>query len=34
VIRHNLGWTLIVLAYLMLLGVLFYAGPLRGLLPH
>jgi lactate permease len=34
VIRHNMGWTLILLAYLMLLGVLFYAGPLRLLLPH
>ena len=34
VIRHNMGWTLIFLAYLMLLGVLFYAGPLRLLLPH
>ena len=33
VIRHNMGWTLIVLAYLMLLGILFYAGPLRTLLP-
>jgi lactate permease len=34
VIRHNMAWTLIVLAYLMLLGVLFYVGPLRALLPH
>jgi lactate permease len=34
VIRHNMGWTLVMLAYLMLLGVLFYAGPLRNLLPH
>ncbi len=34
VIRHNMGWTLVMLAYLMLLGVLFYVGPLRVLLPH
>jgi lactate permease len=33
VIRHNMGWTLVLLAYLMLLGVLFYATPLRKLLP-
>jgi len=24
VIRHNMGWTLIVLAYLILIGLLFY----------
>jgi lactate permease len=34
VIRHNMGWTLVLLAYLMVLGVLFYASPLRALLPH
>lgn len=34
VIRHNMGWTMVLLAYLMVLGVLFYASPLRGLLPH
>jgi lactate permease len=34
VIRHNMGWTMVLLAYLMVLGLLFYASPLRGLLPH
>jgi lactate permease len=24
VIRHNMGWTLIILAYLILIGLLFY----------
>ena len=24
IIRHNMGWTLILLAYLMLIGILFY----------
>jgi lactate permease len=34
VIRHNMGWTMVLLAYLMVLGLLFYATPLRSLLPR